>query len=1211
MFVKRSDIPYMIFASSLMAASAVATPLQTVMYGNIFSKLSDYFLGDIATLGEFISQVRLLCGAIMIIGAGKMVFTFLGVFFWMKFGEKQQTRARNALYAQVFDRKVEWFDTKANLMGEVSQVNRCVEELRSGTSEIIGLLIQTIASIIALLITSFYHSWSLTLVIMASTPIMAVVGWFFGKLTYMNQEVENEITAKASKILDWTLVYGTVVRLFNGKYVEIVKFNKLVDNSAKAFFKVSNAIAANGALLRSLSLLMFVQGFWFGNSMIRLGKLEINQVFTCFSSCLMLGASISDLGGILATLNKAHAAAGKIDKFLDTKDNVDKSPQLYPQRCYGDIQFQNVVFQYASRPENVLKGTSFKLMPNELNFIIGQSGSGKSTVTHLLMKLYSPTSGRIKVDGFDISTVSQKWLSNNITLVLQNSVIFKQSLKDNIALAVYNRFDSLHDVPDLLIDDACKFSLLDEVIDGLDDGLNTKINQSTLSGGQQQRLAIARAKIRDTPILILDEAFSALDNKNRDLLFSRIKKWRRGKTTIIITHELSQIEPTDYTVLMEDGIVKQQGPFYTMENFVYNEEKVDPIVATISEKAIKRANRESVYDYKLNPVILKDLEKQQTTKDDKEKKEEDEVMGVLAILKYCKNTMDRKDLIVIGLIFSVLAGGAGPVFSYCFSQLLNNMMNTAIGVEHVNSALIKWSCIVIGVAIATGIVHYLSQYILSIAGEKWIISLRKLCFTRINEQDMSYFNNNEKTKPAEITALLMNDTRDLRALVTEFISVAINLIVMLLVGIIWSTVIGWKLSLVGLSFVPLILIITRVYGMFLQSSEHKYKSSIAKLENHNHETVSCIKSIISLNLYTYFKEEYEIRIFEVNSISVIRAAHTAFGLALSELCNAIATGVILYYGMVLVGNLEYTRDQLLEVVTVLTLTMTNAAGLLNQIPEIARGQRAGTFIIKLLELQPSQVEIGGEIKPVRLREPVISFKNVNFSYGSGVNVLKNISFEIHKNETVSILGGSGSGKSTVTSLLTRLYGGYNGDIFVSNFDLKKLDIDWLREAISVVPQFPRFFEGTIRENLLYGLNPQMQVSDDDIYESFKISNMYSLVVSLPEGLNTKIGEGMNALMSGGQLQRLAIARALVRNPKILILDECTSNLDPENKKMIAELIQEKLMGKYTILLISHDVDMMKFSRLVVLQQGRIVEQGHYDELYSKRGELYKITNGIN
>ncbi|KAK6204673.1 P-loop containing nucleoside triphosphate hydrolase protein [Scheffersomyces amazonensis] len=1202
MFVKRSDIPYLIFASSLMAGSAVATPLQTVMYGNIFTKLSDLFTGKIDTVGSFIQQVRLLAGAIMIIGACKMIFTFLGVYFWMKFGEQQQTRARNALYAQIFKRKIEWYDTTDNLMGEVSQVNRCVEELRAGCAETTGLFVQCIASIIALLITSLYHSWSLTLVIMASFPVMAFVGWFFGKLTYTNQEKENEMTAKASKVLDWTLVYGNVVRLFNGKYIEMVKFGKLVDASAEYFYKLSNAIAANGALLRCLSLLMFVQGFWFGNTMIRLGKLEINQVFTCFSSCLMLGSSVSELGQILATLNKAHAAAGKIDIFLDPSNNIKQSPLLYPNRCYGQIEFKDVKFRYASRPEFVLKGTSFKLMANELNFIIGQSGSGKSTVTHLLMQLYTLNSGEIRVDGFDISNISQKWLSDNITLVLQNPVIFNRSFKDNIGLSVINRFDSLKDIPDLLINDAINFSLLDEVVDNLEQGLDTKLSQTLLSGGQQQRLAIARAKIRDTPILILDEAFSALDNEKRQILFSRIKKWRTGKTTIIITHEFSQIEPNYYTVLIESGIVKQQGEFHTIKDVVYKEKTiVKPSTADVKRK---RANRESVYDFISNPVILKDLEKLSNS----DGKEEEPVLGIIAILKYCQKTMQRKDLIFMGLFFSVLAGIANPVFSFCFSQLLNNMMNTSIGL-HVTSALVQWSCIVIGIAVATGLVNYLAQYILAIAGEKWILYLRKLCFTRINEQDMSYFGL-DNTKPAEITALLMNDTRDLRALVTQFISVIINLIVMLLVGVIWSMVLGWKLSLVGLSFVVLTLLITRVYGMLLQSSEHKYKTSIATLENHNHETVSSIKSIVSLNLSKYFKDEFEQFIYEVNNNATIRAIHTGMGLALSDLCNAIATGVILYYGMVLVGNQEYTRSQLLEVVTVLTLTLTNAGGLLNQFPEIARGQRAGTFIIKLLELDSSKVENDGDIKPIRLKEPVICFRNVDFSYSGTTRVLRNVSFNIHKNETICLLGGSGSGKSTVTSLLTRLYGGYNGNIYVSNFDINELDIDWLRETISVVPQFPRFFEGTMKENLLYGISPQQQVTDENIIEVLKVVNMFSYVVSLPDGLSTKIGEGMNSLMSGGQLQRLAIARALIRNPKILIMDECTSNLDPDNKKMIAELIRDKLVNKYTILLITHDVEMMKFSRSIVLNHGHIVEEGNYDELYNKKGELYKITNGL-
>ncbi|KAK6459666.1 P-loop containing nucleoside triphosphate hydrolase protein [Scheffersomyces xylosifermentans] len=1117
----------------VMCASAVATPLQTVMYGNIFTKLSDFYLGKYEGFDEFISEIRLLCGIIMIIGAG--------VFLWMQFGEKQQINARKILYLYIFGRSMEWFDTSQNVIGDVSQVNRCVEELRSGTSEVIGLLLQSGASIVALLITSLYHSWSLTLVIMGTAPIMAFFAWFFSRLTYTAATAENEINAKASKILDWTLSYGSIVRSFNGKYVEMAKFNKLVDKSAKAFFLLTKATAGNAATLRTFSLLMFVQGFWFGNYMVTIGKLRINEVFTCFTSCLMLGASISDLSTLLATLNKSQSAVHKIAKFMGAKlCDANNELGLYPSKCEGEIKFEGIEFSYPGRKELILKGLSLTIKKNELTFIIGKSGTGKSTLSSLLLRLYSQSEGSIYIDGTDISKVSHKWLTDNITVLSQTPVIFNDTIFNNIALVVANKYDSVDQVSTNIVNEAVDFAQLRDVIDNLKDGINSQIKSTTLSGGQNQRLAIARAKIRDTPILILDEALCAMDNRLRLGLFNSIRQWRKGKTTIVVVHETDHIKPYDN--------VERCNELYSQKENI-GTASISPVTG---ENGPKRQSR--ACNYLTNPVILKDLEKTgcEAQKEEGEEKSPEDVMG-------------GKLFITIGLIFALLGGAVNPVFSFCFSRLLSNMVDASTGVDIYSSLTF------------CGVTCFLSN-------EKWI---------RINEQDMSFFQS-DSAKSAELTALLMNDSRDLRNLVSEFISLAIGLIVMLLLGVVWSIITGWKLALVGISFVPLILVITR-------KSENNYKTGIAELENHNYATIGSIKTIHMLDLNRHFQQEFETRLVKVKSNAIVRSIHTGF-----------ATGTILYYGMLLAGKYEYSQQQLLQVITILTFTMTNAASMLNQIPEISRGQRAGTLLIKLMQLEPSPAENNGDIKISRTAySPMIKFNNLHFTYPGGDNgpVLKDVSFSINKGEVIGLVGKSGSGKSTVAALLTRLFPMNNRSIFLSNYDINAFDIDWLREEIAIVPQTANFFEGTIYENLLYGISPSKAISMERVERVLKQVNMYSYVVSLPEGVHSQMGEGFHSLLSGGQLQRLSIARALVREPEILILDECTSNLDQENTRSIVDLVKS-LEDKLTVIIITHDTEVMKAtSRLIVLKDGVVEEQGDYNSLYATKGELYKITEG--
>lgn len=1200
MFTTTGDLPFILMACSFMCLSSVGIPLQTIIYGMVFGKLSDFFKNKYPKLEIFMADVRLLCCLIMLIGFAKMVVTWAGIITWMKFGEKQATRARRKVLTLILSKRTSWFESKESLMGDVSQINRCIEELRCGTSEVIGLLVQTIASIIALFITAMVQSWSLTLVIMASAPLMGLLGWFFGRLTYNAAELENDLTARASKILDWTLVCGAEVRIFNGKYYEMVKFNKMVDLSAKAYYKLANAIAGNAGMLKCLTLLMFVQGLWFGNYMISTGKLSINQVFTCFSSCLLLGSEVSEISVLLATLNKGQAASSRIAKMIGN-DNTSSNSGIYLNCCKGFIELDNVNFKYKSRPGKVLNNMCIALKPNELNFIIGPSGSGKSTVFQLLQNDYQLQSGSIRIDGHNISTLSTKWLTDNITLVQQDPIIFNESIRNNIALAAIHKFASLSDVPDRAIEEAAEFSLLDDVINDSTRGLNANVSESSLSGGQLQRIAIARAKIIDPPILILDEALSALDYSKKRCLFERIKKWRKGRTTIIITHEFDQINQEDYVFLIENGSVKTKGHMRDLshEGMILQDKAIDfeksyykSSYSSVSHPS-SGANDPFVCHYLNNPAILKNLEnypKYKVLLDERP----DELLSALSILNYCKNTISNKTLIAVGVALTILGGASGPIFSFCFSKLLMTMVDASIE-KNIEHGLLKWSCVIVGISIGSGIIHYLSLFILSYCSEKWIVNLRKLAFKKLNEQELSYFHSAMK-EPAELTALLMNDSRDLRSLISEFVSIIINLVAMLLVGIIWSLVTGWKLALVGIVFVPLILIITEAYSIVLKISENGYKSKVAILENYNHEIIKSIKLIKSLNLKSYFTNEFELKLEDVNKIGTLRAICTGFGISLSDLCTSIATGTILYYGIALVGKREYTQSQLLLVITILSFSMANAASLLTEIPDIARGQRAGTYILGLLKLKPSEIENDGNIKPFKKDEvETVRFQNVTFQYPNCRNgmlpILNNISFCITRNEIVAITGASGSGKSTIGSLLSRLYKVPDRSIFISNYDINSVDIDWLRDTISVVPQIPRFFEGTIYDNLVYGME-KAKIIQVRIDHCLKLANIYSFIVSLPEGINTRLGEGSYSLLSGGQLQRLSIARALVRNPKILIMDECTSNLDPQNTNIIIELIKNNLAYQnMTIIIITHNLELMKITdKVICIKDGKISVQ---------------------
>ncbi|CAK7893470.1 alpha-factor-transporting ATPase [[Candida] anglica] len=1211
-FTDRSDMPIWIVAIFFMCISAATTPITTYLYGEMFKDLSLYYMNQYTSLSSFMKDIRFLSGMIMCVGVIKMIFNWGGIYFWMIFGERQSNRARNQLYSKIlYNHQFEWFDTKQNKMGELSQINRCIEELRSGCSETLGQLSETIASILALFIIAMFQSWSLTLVILAGIPFMAISGWYFGGMTHRAAQLENQVTAKCSKILNWNFVQHKQVKLFNARYHELIRFNHVVDKSARAYYKLAHAIALNTGVLRGLALMMFVQAFWFGNYMISVDKLKINQVFTCFSSCLILGGNISSITELLAIIHKAYASAQRISQFLvegesipspkSKRSSFNKPNGIYPTiSSMGKISFHDVNFFYASRSQQILTNVSFDIQAGEMNFIVGTSGSGKSSLALLLFNFYKPSSGRISIDGYSVAMLNTKWLTDNITYLQQTPAIFSGTLRDNVAMGGVG-YTSIEDIPSQFVEDACDFSMLASTISELSMGIDTIVSGAKLSGGQKQRIAIARAKLRDTPILILDEALSAIDVRTKNILFSSIRQWRKGKTTIVITHDYSQIRLDEYVITIDKGKIINTGYLndYELKNRIVPE-KNDSISSKEDDSNDLKEDKST--HYIKNPVILKGLEEISTERPK-------EIKSVIFILKYCWKSISNKPLLLSGVFVSIIAGMVSPVFSYCFSQVLSIMVSASIGMN-VKSDLSKWSCIVIGIAASDGISNYLSSYILAYASENWIINLRKLTFAKLVEQDSAYYDL-DSTNAAELTALIMNDTRDLRNLVSEFISLAVNLLVLVVAGTVWAIVSGWKLALVGIAFVPCVLILTGLYSMILETSENNYKSKIADCENLVHESMSNIKSILTLDLTRVFQSRFETRMGEIKSTGYVRACHTGVGFALSGLLSALATGTILYYGMKLAGSFEYSQGRLLEVITLIMFTIGNAGNLLGKIPDIARGQRAGTYIIGLLELEQSQSEITGVEKPFRNTKELVAFNDVKFSYPTRPHdtILNKLSFKIRPGEIVALVGDSGSGKSTIASIIARLYLIEDGSVYIRGKDINEIDIEWLRNYVSLVPQSPVFFEGSVLDNLTYGLDPNT-ISNERLISALKMTNAYEFVTSLDNGWHTKVGEGQSSLLSGGQLQRLAISQALIRNSKLIIMDEPTSALDPENSKFIRDCISEKFMDdELTLVIISHDRKLMQAcSRVIMLNKGEVTEDGSFNSVYDAQGDLYRLLS---
>jgi len=1206
MFGRKSDVPYIVLGALTMILASLGSPIQTYIYGKTFLKLSKFLFHSYNSPSDFLNEIRVLCVGIMGVGIGRMILTWISIYAWLQVGEKHQARARMILLNLMIHKEFVWFDSKINLMGTIAQVNRSIEEIRDGVSENVAMLVQVTASIIFLFINAMISLWSLTLVVMVSAPLMAICAYIFGNKTFKSQKLENDFSSQASKVLNWSFVNGDLVRLLNGKYVDMVKFNKFVDLSAKAFKGTALSIAGNGSILRLLSNCLFVQGFLFGAYMMRIGKLSIDQLFTAFSSCLLFGGQLSAIAVIIALLNKAKAAAftiatSEILEIEDVKQNDDCFASSYKDK-FSDQQLKlyNVSFRYDSSTHEVLKDINATFDASEINFIIGESGSGKSTLVLLLMNFYAPTKGEILIGDTSTLILEPHELFEVITLVETNPLVFDDLLLRN--LQFNDEFLSEQRVLE-----ACKFARLDKFITSQPEGIHTKLSSSSLSGGQIQRVGLARAWLKDSPIIIFDESLSALDSKSLKEIVDDIRSWRQGKITIFITHRKLDIKSNDKVTILEKGriVFRGYGGEMSSQDFDQKTSLIDSDDASVFSYSRESKVKSRISDYLHNPHILKDLEERGPHQE-----HEPQLLGIFAIVRFCFATIQSKIMITVGLVLSLFSGFFVPLISYFVSKLLSTAITSSYAIEGTSRLMLKFSLVVIGISIVDATVFFCSQVALDFSLENWIVELRKNTMALIDEQDMLFFRG-ESRKPAELTALLMNDSRDLRVLISEFLALVILLMALTIFGIAWSIASGWKLALVGIAFVPLTLFITVAYGIVLSRVETTYKEKVVDVENFSHNAISGIRTVRAFGLHERVQQEMEKKLDKLCKVGKARAFFTGFGVALLELCTSLATGTILYYGMTLVAAKKYNQSQLLEVLTMLTFTLTSASSLMHKLPEVARGKRSGLRLFWLSKLEKLFIETNGSQIPLRRGgSPIIAFEKVDFSFPNNVTssykrILRNISFDIRSGETVAIVGKSGSGKSTIVLLLGRLYEQDRGIITYCNKAISDLEVEWYRRAVVVVPQHPSFFEGSILQNLTYGVK-KSAVDSSTIWKCLEECQIADFVRNLPHGLDEVIGEGMNAKASTGQLQRLSICRGLIRNPDVLILDECTANLDETNGNLIFNQIRAN-NSALTIIMVTHDVNVMKIaSRIMMLDKGTIIEDGIFEELYQNKRCFYNL-----
>ncbi|MCE9882929.1 lipid A ABC transporter ATP-binding protein/permease MsbA [Obesumbacterium proteus] len=465
---------------------------------------------------------------------------------------------RRRLFSHMMGMPVSFFDQQST--GTLlSRITYDSEQVASSSSDALITVVREGASIIALFCMMFYYSWQLSLILIVIAPVVSIairmVSKRFRNISKNMQNTMGTLTTSAEQMLKG----HKEVLIFGGQEVESKRFDKTSNWMRQQNMKMVAASAVSDPVIQLIASLALAFVLYAASVPSVMETLTAGTITVVFSSMIALMRPLKSLTNVNAKFQRGMAACQTLFAILDLEQEKDTG-KLEVKRAKGDVEFRNVTFSYNSKSSPALKNVSFTIPANKTVALVGRSGSGKSTIANLLTRFYDIQEGEILLDGHDLREYTLSSLRNQVGLVSQNVHLFNDTIANNIAYArneVYSREQ---------IEEAARMAYAMDFIDKMDNGLDTVIGENgvLLSGGQRQRIAIARALLRDSPVLILDEATSALDTESERAIQSALDELQKNRTSLVIAHRLSTIEKADEIIVVEDGYIAERGDHATL-----------------------------------------------------------------------------------------------------------------------------------------------------------------------------------------------------------------------------------------------------------------------------------------------------------------------------------------------------------------------------------------------------------------------------------------------------------------------------------------------------------------------------------------------------------------------------------------------------------------------------------------------------------------------
>lgn len=573
--------------------------------------------------------------------------------------------------------------------------------------------------------------------------------------------------------------------------------------------------------------------------------------------------------------------------------------------------------------------------------------------------------------------------------------------------------------------------------------------------------------------------------------------------------------------------------------------------------------------------------------------------GLKRLVRLFTFVKPQRKSFVTGLFFLVLSSLTTLVFPMLIGDLIDQANHGTL--DTIN----RTGWILLAVFLTNAVFSYFRIYLFAVVTEKTLALLRQTTYNHLIRLPMAFFS---ARRVGELNSRISADISLLQETFTSTLAQFIRQVITIIGGVALLTVISYKLTLFMLAIVPVIAIIARVFGTYIRKLSKDSQNRVAESNTIVEETLQAIANVKAFSNEAFEILRYKRKTDEVIGIG-LRGARWR-GLFISFIFFAMFASIvgIIWYGVYLVNRgAGMTSGDLFKFVLYTVFIAGSISGMADLYSQIQKAIGATENLLDILDELPEPVASGTTSERICC-EGNVEFRNVGFSYPGrkDVTVLKDISFVAEKGKQIALVGPSGAGKSTITALLFRFYDPTYGKILIDGREIRDYNLEELRGNMAIVPQEVLLFGGTIRENIEYG---KPGATEEEIIRVARQANAWDFISSFPEGLDTKVGE-RGIQLSGGQRQRIAIARAILKDPAILILDEATSSLDSESERLVQEALLNLMKGR-TSIVIAHRLSTIHHAdQIIVIDKGEVKESGTHEQLMSIPDGIYRNLNAL-